>query len=143
AQTNHSARGSVQRHEARPAAAADMAGMMSRRKFLASSGALASAPAMLAGRRPTDVRIEHIEHSYEEFLYRAPYKFGGVAVDRVTLLSVNCAVRTGDGRVARGFGSMPMGNVWSFPSRVLTYDQTLAAMKALAERISKITGAYG
>ena len=34
---------------------------------------------------------------------------------------------------------MPLGNVWSFPSRRLSYDDTLAAMKALAERISQIT----
>ena len=40
----------------------------------------------------------------------------------------------------RGFGSMPLGNVWSFPSQVLRYDDTLGAMKALAERIAALTG---
>ena len=39
-----------------------------------------------------------------------------------------------------GFGSMPLGNAWSFPSTKLTYDQTLAAMKSLAEEIAAITG---
>ena len=34
---------------------------------------------------------------------------------------------------------MPLSNVWAFPSRVLSYQQTLAAVKALAERIAKIT----
>lgn len=34
---------------------------------------------------------------------------------------------------------MPLGNVWSFPSRTMSYDTTLGAMKALAERIVKIT----
>jgi L-alanine-DL-glutamate epimerase-like enolase superfamily enzyme len=63
-------------------------------------------------------------------------------VDRATLLNVTCNIRSRGGKTARGFGSMPLGNVWSFPSRVLTYDQTLSAMKALAERINKITGAY-
>ncbi|HEV2948963.1 MAG TPA: enolase C-terminal domain-like protein, partial [Gemmataceae bacterium] len=33
---------------------------------------------------------------------------------------------------------MPLGNVWSFPSKVLDYDATLEAMKALAERIARI-----
>ncbi|HZU25644.1 MAG TPA: enolase C-terminal domain-like protein [Bryobacteraceae bacterium] len=113
---------------------------MSRRTFLA--GAAAAGPALVAGARPTDIRIEHIEHAYEEYRYRAPYKFGGVAVDRVTLLNVRCVVRTAAGHEAAGFGSMPMGNVWSFPSRFLTYDQTLAAMKALAERISAVTAVY-
>jgi len=34
---------------------------------------------------------------------------------------------------------MTMGNIWSFPSRVLTYDQTLGAMKALADKINRLT----
>src|SRR6059058_4087333 len=38
---------------------------------------------------------------------------------------------------AKGFGSMTLGNVWSFPS--LPYDVSLGAMKALAGRIRKIT----
>jgi L-alanine-DL-glutamate epimerase-like enolase superfamily enzyme len=89
--------------------------------------------------KPTDVRIEEVSCGYEDFLYRTPIKFGGVALDRVTLLNVECAVRTPGGRVARGFGSMPLGNVWSFPSRRLSYDATLGAMKALAERIARLT----
>jgi L-alanine-DL-glutamate epimerase-like enolase superfamily enzyme len=35
---------------------------------------------------------------------------------------------------------MPLGNVWSFPSRVLSYDDTLGAMRALAERIARLAG---
>jgi L-alanine-DL-glutamate epimerase-like enolase superfamily enzyme len=92
--------------------------------------------------KPTDIRIEALEHSYEEHHYRTPIKFGGVAVDRATLLNVECQVRTRAGKVARGFGSMPLSNVWAFPSRVLGQDRTLAAMKALAERLSRITGEY-
>jgi L-alanine-DL-glutamate epimerase-like enolase superfamily enzyme len=37
---------------------------------------------------------------------------------------------------------MPLGNVWSFPSKALSYDATLAAMRALAERITALTAAY-
>jgi len=92
--------------------------------------------------KPTDIRIEDISYSYEDFLYRAPLKFGGVAIDRVTILNVNCVVGSVAGRVAKGFGSMPLGNVWAFPSRVLGYDDTLAAMKALADRIAGITADY-
>jgi L-alanine-DL-glutamate epimerase-like enolase superfamily enzyme len=89
--------------------------------------------------KPTDVRIEAVSHSFEDFTYRTPIKFGGTAVDRVTLLNVECRVRTLDGRSAHGFGSMPLGNVWAFPSRVLSYDATLAAMSALAERVARLT----
>ena len=88
--------------------------------------------------KPTDLRIEAVEHRYEDFLYRTPIKFGGVALDRVTLVNVECTVRTVAGKSARGFGSMPLGNVWSFPSRVLGYDATLGAMKALVERIDRM-----
>jgi L-alanine-DL-glutamate epimerase-like enolase superfamily enzyme len=89
--------------------------------------------------RPTDITIEAVEFAYEDFLFRTPIKFGGIAVDRATLVNVTCAVRTAGGNAARGFGSMPLGNVWSFPSRVLSYDDTLGAMKALVERIARIT----
>lgn len=92
--------------------------------------------------RPTDIRIEHVSYSYEDFRYRAPYKFGGTKVDRVTILNVTCVVRTVRGRVAKGFGSMPLGNVWSFPSKVMSYETTLAAMKSLADRVSKITARF-
>ena len=90
--------------------------------------------------KSTDVRIESAAHNYEDFLYRTPIKFGGAVLDRVTLLNVECSVRTVGGKTGRGFGSMPLGNVWSFPSRVLGYDATLAAMKALVERIGRIVG---
>jgi L-alanine-DL-glutamate epimerase-like enolase superfamily enzyme len=89
--------------------------------------------------KPTDIRIEDVSYNYEDFLFRTPIKFGGVALDRCTLINVECAVRTRSGRAARGFGSMPLGNVWSFPSRALGYDGTLGAMKALAERVRAIT----
>jgi L-alanine-DL-glutamate epimerase-like enolase superfamily enzyme len=84
----------------------------------------------------TDITIEDVDYGYEDFLYRTPIKFGGVAVDRVTLLNVRIRVRSAN-KSAVGFGSMPLGNVWSFPSRVLTYDETLLAMKVLAERIDR------
>jgi L-alanine-DL-glutamate epimerase-like enolase superfamily enzyme len=89
--------------------------------------------------RPTDITIENVEYRYEDFLYRCPIKFGGVAIDRATIVNVTCRVRTSLGKTAVGFGSMPLGNVWSFPSRVLSYDQTLAAMKDVIERIGLLT----
>src|SRR5947209_20290415 len=92
--------------------------------------------------KPTDIRIDDIAFSFEDYRSRTPIKFGGVASDRVTIVNVDCAVSTQSGQRARGFGSMPLGNVWSFPSKTLGYDQTLAAMKALIERIARITRAH-
>jgi L-alanine-DL-glutamate epimerase-like enolase superfamily enzyme len=99
------------------------------------SPVLFEAPAV----KTTDIRVEDIHFAYEDYRYRIPIKFGGVAVDRVTLLNVTCRVRTRDGRTAEGFGSMPLGNIWAFPSRVLDYEATLAAMKTLSQRIARLT----
>ncbi len=112
-----------------------------RRRDLLKTCALMATPA-IGKSNPAAIRIEQISHSYRDFRYRAPYKFGGFAVDRVTLLNVECAVSLPNGRTAKGFGSMTMGNVWSFPSHVLSYGQTLSAMKALAEKLNTVTGAY-
>ncbi len=80
--------------------------------------------------RSTDVTVREVKVGYEEYAYRTPIKFGGVALDRVTILNVDMTVETRGGVLAKGFGSMPLGNVWAFPSRRLGYDQTLRAMKA-------------
>jgi L-alanine-DL-glutamate epimerase-like enolase superfamily enzyme len=82
--------------------------------------------------RSTDVTIRDITTGYEDFRYRTPIKFGGVALDRVTLLNVHMVVEDRAGKVAKGFGSMPLGNVWAWPTRSLGYDQTLQAMKDFA-----------
>src|SRR4051795_5145132 len=116
---------------------------ITRRRLLQGAGASVGTFGILRGSvKKTDIRIEEISHSYEDYLYRTPIKFGGSVVDRATLLNVNCTVRTSAGKVAKGFGSMPLGNVWSFPSKKLKYDDTLGAMRALAEQMLKITSGY-
>jgi L-alanine-DL-glutamate epimerase-like enolase superfamily enzyme len=92
--------------------------------------------------KATDIRIDDVSLSYEDIPYRTPYKFGGREIDRVTLLNVHCAVHTAGGRTARGFGSMPLVSAWAFPSKQMSFDQTLGAMKAHAERMRKITADY-
>ena len=86
--------------------------------------------------RSADIRIREVSFEYEDFRYRTPIKFGGVALDRVTVLNVRMVVEGGAGTSATGAGSMPLGNVWAFPSRTLTYDQTLGAMRFLASRVA-------
>lgn len=85
----------------------------------------------------TNMRIREVRYSYEDYLYRTPIKFGGMALDRVTLLNVQIDVEDRSGRRSMGMGSMPLGNVWSYPSRRLTYAQTLMSMKRAAELIAK------
>jgi L-alanine-DL-glutamate epimerase-like enolase superfamily enzyme len=110
--------------------------LLTRRNFL---GGAVSIPAAVAGIRPGGIRIEEIQHSYEDFLYRTPYRFGGRQVDRVTLLNVRCRVRSRDGATAEGSGSMTMGLAWAWPQAAKAYDRGLDLMKQLADQIASIT----
>ena len=83
----------------------------SRRKFL-QKATLASAAFIYKGvfaatAGPTDIRVEDLSFDYEEFLYRAPYKFGGVPVDPPFSFQgarrVRHSIRP---RVLRGHGSL-------------------------------------
>jgi L-alanine-DL-glutamate epimerase-like enolase superfamily enzyme len=107
--------------------------MMTRRHFMAGAAAFMAVPAS------TDTKIDELRISFEDFLYRAPYMFGGREVDRVTMLNVHCRLSTRAGKSASGFASMSMGNVWAFPDREIGYDGTLEAMKRLGRRIEAIT----
>jgi L-alanine-DL-glutamate epimerase-like enolase superfamily enzyme len=95
-----------------------------------------------ADRKASDVRIERVDHGYEEYVFRVPLKFARAVVDRQTLLTVRCTVRTAAGKVATGFGTLPLNYTFSFPSRTVSPHDRLGAMKALAERIATLTGAY-
>jgi L-alanine-DL-glutamate epimerase-like enolase superfamily enzyme len=102
----------------------------------------AAMPAILAAAPATDARIDELRIAFEDYRYRAPYKFGGNSVDRVTLLNVHCRLSTKAGKSAEGAASMSMGNVWSFPAPNIPYDTTLAAMKTLAAKIAAITRGF-
>jgi len=101
--------------------------------------AAACGPFIARGAAARRIRVESVRFDYEDYRYRTPIKFGGVALDRATILNVHCAVREAGGKTARGFGSMPLGNIWAWPSK-LPYETTLGAMKELAARIARITG---
>lgn len=96
--------------------------------------------------RPTDMRIERVDFSTQDFAYRSPIKFGGTAVDKATLLTASIVARLPDGKTATGWGSMPLGNVWSFPSKKLDYGQTLEALRlcgALAAKTWRTQNEWG
>jgi len=127
----------------------EIARTVSRRTVLQAVTGLLAAPALTScrtpaspaviGSRPTDIGIVSVDHGFEEFRYRAPYQFGGRSVDAVTILNVNCRVRTTAGKEAWGFGSMTLGNAWAFPAA--PQDAGLGAMKALAEALGPLTAA--
>jgi L-alanine-DL-glutamate epimerase-like enolase superfamily enzyme len=87
--------------------------------------------------KPTDVRVREAEPSSERVAYRTPLKFGGVPTTHATVYTVRVRIETRDGRSAWGLGSMPLGNVWSFPSKKVAPADTARAMEVLADKISK------
>jgi hypothetical protein len=127
--------------------------MITRRKFVKNAGALAGGvlAASLTGgigilsaasRKKSDIRIDHISFGYDEYIFRAPVGFAGAVVDRATMVTVRCSVRTAGGKVASGFGSMPFNHTFSFPSKKLTNETKNDAMKALAVELAKVTGSH-
>src|SRR5688572_26887554 len=107
-------------------AAAFSAGLWSARR---SSGI----ELLVRSARKSDVRIERVSASYEEHVFRAPLKFALSVVNRQTMLTVECTVRTSAGKLETGFGTLPLNYVFTYPSRALSEEARLGAMKALAE----------
>ncbi|HWB13827.1 MAG TPA: mandelate racemase/muconate lactonizing enzyme family protein [Pirellulales bacterium] len=85
--------------------------------------------------KPTDVYLRGVTFDEEHIAYRAPIKFGGRAVSDAVLFHVKAEVETRDGRRAVGFGSMPMSNIWAWPTREVPAEKTLAAMIQLARQL--------
>jgi L-alanine-DL-glutamate epimerase-like enolase superfamily enzyme len=85
--------------------------------------------------KTTDIRVLEATSQTERFAYRSPIKFGGRVVTDVVLLHVAVDAETRDGRRGQGLGSMPVGNVWAWPSRNVSADAALSAMIALGERL--------
>src|SRR3989449_8561882 len=127
--------------------------MITRRKFVKSVGGLTGAAVVssltggigilsAASRKKSDIRIDHISLGYDEYIFRAPVGFAGAVLDRATMVTVRCSVRTAGGKVARGFGSIPFNHTFSFPSKKMTNETKNDAMKALATELAKVTGDY-
>jgi L-alanine-DL-glutamate epimerase-like enolase superfamily enzyme len=125
---------------------------MTRRSFAKNAGALVSgilAPSLTGcagivstSRKQSDIRIDHISFGYDEHIFRAPVGFAGAVVNRATMITVRCSVRTAGGKAAHGFGSMPFNHTFSFPSKTLSNETKNGAMKALAAELAKVTGSY-
>jgi L-alanine-DL-glutamate epimerase-like enolase superfamily enzyme len=127
--------------------------MTTRRKFLKNAGTFASGAVVGnwtgcigmcsgAGTKRSDVRIERISLGYDEHNFRAPVGFAGAVVNRATMVTVRCSVRTAGGKVASGFGSMPFNYTFSFPSKTLSNEIKNDAMKTLAAELAKLTRNY-
>ncbi len=92
--------------------------------------------------KPTDIRLIDVRTETELLAYRAPIKFGGRVVTDAVLVNIWIEVETKDGRRGGGFGSMPMGNVWAWPSNGVSTAQSLEAMLAFVESLSAVARDY-
>jgi L-alanine-DL-glutamate epimerase-like enolase superfamily enzyme len=90
----------------------------------------------------TDISLCEVTSIAEKINYRTPIKFGGRVVTDGVLLNVTVEVEARDGRRGCGFGSMPMGNVWGWPSQKVSADKTLAAMIDLGQRLASAANQY-
>jgi len=92
---------------------------------------------MTASTKPQDVRVREVEVATERVAYRTPLKFGGVPTTHAAVVTARVRVETRDGRTAWGTGAMPLGNVWSFPSKKVPADRTAQCMEVLVEKIAR------
>jgi L-alanine-DL-glutamate epimerase-like enolase superfamily enzyme len=123
-----------------------------RRNFLQAAGtvgckagvaAITSGFGIVSGStRKSDIRIEDLSLSYQEYIYRAPVKFAGSLMNRASVLTVKCTVRTAEGKIAHGFGTMPFNHIFSYPSVRMSQDVKNSAMKELAQQLAKVTSSY-
>jgi hypothetical protein len=90
----------------------------------------------MSARLPTDIIECSSTVEFEQVPYRAPLKFGGRIVSSGWLMNVQIRIVTRSGSTALGRGSMPCGNVWAWPSTLLTPDQTEQAMLTFAKELS-------
>src|SRR5262245_27574568 len=92
--------------------------------------------------KPTDIRVISVGTETERIGYRSPIKFGGRVVTDAVLVNVTITVETRDGRRGSGFGSMPMGNVWAWPSSAVSPPQSQEAMLAFCSELANVVREY-
>jgi L-alanine-DL-glutamate epimerase-like enolase superfamily enzyme len=92
--------------------------------------------------KPTDVRIRSAEIEFESAAFRAPLKFGGRVVTHSALANVEVVVESHNGRYMVGHGSMPLGNVWAWPSPQVEPAASEEAMKKFAGKVVELFGSF-
>ena len=92
--------------------------------------------------RTTDIRILDVRISHELVEFRVPLKFGGRVADHMRLISAAVDVELSSGRSATGHGSMPIGNIWAWPSAVVGPNDTERAMLVYADKAAELFGSY-
>lgn len=96
----------------------------------------------MSGGKSTDIQVVDVSISFEPVQFRAPLKFGGRVVDHTYLINATVEVETRSGHRGVGHGSMPVGNVWAWPSSNVLPPDSEAAMMAYAEKFGELFASY-
>jgi len=88
--------------------------------------------------KPTDIRVVDARFEIEPLTFRAPLKFGGRVVEHYQIVNVLITVETRSGKRGVGFGSMPIGHIWAWPTQEEP-SKTEQAMKLLSESLTAST----
>jgi L-alanine-DL-glutamate epimerase-like enolase superfamily enzyme len=91
---------------------------------------------------PNDIRVKDVRCEFEDTPFRAPLKFGGRIVDGSQVVNVFATVEAADGRLAVGHGSMPLGNVWGWPTSRVSAEDTAEAVRRTAKAAARWLAAY-
>ncbi len=86
---------------------------------------------------PRAVRVIDVRVDFEPVPFRAPLKFGGRVLRQTDLVHVTATLVRHDGTAFSGRGSMPLGNVWSWPTSGLSEQDTAAAMRLFVQRLGE------
>ena len=92
--------------------------------------------------KPTDIRILEATCEFEAIAFRTPLKFGGRVTENTTLINVEVTVENQQGDYGSGFGSMPIGNIWAWPSETVSPDDAESAMAEFAERAVALVDSF-
>jgi L-alanine-DL-glutamate epimerase-like enolase superfamily enzyme len=92
--------------------------------------------------KPTDIRIVEAVLSFQSVPYRTPLKFGGRVVDHAILVNVEVSAENRRGHGASGFGTMPLGTAWAWPTAALSVEEAEDAMQKFAEDVVELANGY-
>ena len=92
--------------------------------------------------KTTDVRILDVNVTFDSVEFRAPLKFGGRTVNETKLINATLSIENRDGRRAIGHGSMPVGNVWAWPSQQVAAPNGERAMMTYAEGVGELFASF-
>lgn len=90
----------------------------------------------------TDLKILSVEPYFSDEIPRTPLKFGAVVVDRATLCWVKVQVENGRGQQAEGWGGIPIGDSWAFPSKAVPHEERDPAMRQIVREFCQLASEY-